>query len=484
MLATERTRLETHLWEKHGPLRVSANGHYLQHEDGTGLVWIGDTAWQLAKIGPRDIDRYLENRAAKGFNVIQFTSTTMSGRPNYAGEVPFLGERPYANLRLNERYWEHIDYIVRRGREVGLYLAMFSWWGQAVSNPHQPDGQLFVDPPRAVYAFGRAMGERYGGEPHVIWVAAGEYQKPFYFPPVDPEHLCTLARFIEGVRETEALRHLATIHALSGYSSADDFHDADWLDFHMVQTHTNAAYIDSLIDGDWRRAPAKPTVNGEGFYEAEEPLFERQTGYRRMLAADYDSAWMQRYQLYWSLFFGGIGYTYGHKHLWTMTDGGDARGERGALSQHALDAPGSGTLRHGRALLESKPVADRVPDQDLLTTDTLGTDSEVRPNLRCATRAADGSWAMVYTTRGEVIGLRLDRLAAGRAELAWYNPRNGLWHVDGSETEHRRPFATGVAAGPGTPAGYYQPPGSPGDTFFKGVGAGEGNDWVLVVDIS
>ena len=439
--------MDTHLWDKHGPLRVSANGHFLMHEDGTGLVWIGDTAWQLAKIGPDDVDRYLADRASKGFNVIQFTSTTMSGRTNYAGEVPFLGQRPCVDLRLNERYWKHVDFIVKRGREVGLYLAMFSWWGQAVSNPHRPDGQLFADPRHAVHAFGRAMGERYGSEPHIIWVAAGEYQKPFLFPPADATHLHILARFIEGVRETEQTRHLATIHALSGYSSAGDFHDADWLDFHMVQTHTNAAYIDSLIDADWHREPAKPTVNGEGFYEAEEPLFERQTGYRRMLVNDYDCAWMQRYQLYWTLFFGGIGYTYGHKYLWTMTDGGDSRGARGALSHHALDAPGAATLR-------------------------------------CATRAADRSWAMVYTTRGEVIGLRLDRLAAGTADLAWYNPRNGRWHVDGVETERRRPFATGVPSGPGAQVAYYQPPGSSDDTFFRGAAAGEGNDWILVADVA
>lgn len=31
-------------WEQHGKLKVSANGHRIQHADGTPFLWIGDTA--------------------------------------------------------------------------------------------------------------------------------------------------------------------------------------------------------------------------------------------------------------------------------------------------------------------------------------------------------------------------------------------------------------------------------------------------------
>ena len=43
---------ETHTWEKHGRLRISENGHYIEHEDGTGFFWLGDTGWLIARLTP------------------------------------------------------------------------------------------------------------------------------------------------------------------------------------------------------------------------------------------------------------------------------------------------------------------------------------------------------------------------------------------------------------------------------------------------
>ena len=32
---------------KHGRLKVTKDGHYLQYEDGTPFFWLGDTGWEL-----------------------------------------------------------------------------------------------------------------------------------------------------------------------------------------------------------------------------------------------------------------------------------------------------------------------------------------------------------------------------------------------------------------------------------------------------
>ena len=64
-------------WTVHGQLKVSENGHYLEHEDGTAFFWLGDTAWRLASLKPEDIKRYLINRKEKGFNIILFTISGM-----------------------------------------------------------------------------------------------------------------------------------------------------------------------------------------------------------------------------------------------------------------------------------------------------------------------------------------------------------------------------------------------------------------------
>lgn len=79
------------LWD-HGPLQVTANGHYLQHSDGTPFFWLGDTAWELFhRLTPEEIGRYLDNRSAKGFNVIQtVVLAEMDGlrTPNQLGRYP------------------------------------------------------------------------------------------------------------------------------------------------------------------------------------------------------------------------------------------------------------------------------------------------------------------------------------------------------------------------------------------------------------
>lgn len=370
------SKWETHQREKHGRLRVSENGHFLEFEDGTGFFWVGDTAWGLAKLKPEDVARYLENRAQKGFSVIQFnarSSVTLNGER----ELAFLGSGPpWFAVTPNERYWRHIDFVVNKIKESGMYAAIFAWWGPNADNPLDRDQQIFTEPDAHNYEYGKLLGDRYKDEPHIIWVASGEFRVPYFYPPVSEQHLSRLRRLAEGIRDADTGQHLRTIHALSRYSSSEEFHDEEWLDFNMIQTHVYHDLIDSLVSADWERTPAKPTVNGEGWYEAEEELFERKEGIVKAAPFDprqprYDTAWIQRYQAYWSAFFGAIGYTYGHMNLWTMSDLYElytvSHMERPAvLMQSALDAPGSATLKYLRMLMESKPIQSRVPDQSII----------------------------------------------------------------------------------------------------------------------
>ena len=56
-------------------LKVSDNKHFLVSEDGRPFFYLGDTAWELFhRLNRQEADRYLSNRAAKGFTVIQGTS--------------------------------------------------------------------------------------------------------------------------------------------------------------------------------------------------------------------------------------------------------------------------------------------------------------------------------------------------------------------------------------------------------------------------
>ena len=53
-------------------LRVSENQRFLQDENGNPFFWMGDTGWLLfSKLSREEADDYLEDRAMKGFSVIQ-----------------------------------------------------------------------------------------------------------------------------------------------------------------------------------------------------------------------------------------------------------------------------------------------------------------------------------------------------------------------------------------------------------------------------
>jgi hypothetical protein len=56
---------------QHGPVRVSANGRFFQHADGTPFFWMGDTVWYGAILSSKaDWNTYLADRVSKGFDVV------------------------------------------------------------------------------------------------------------------------------------------------------------------------------------------------------------------------------------------------------------------------------------------------------------------------------------------------------------------------------------------------------------------------------
>ncbi|MEM9672997.1 MAG: glycoside hydrolase family 140 protein [Cyclobacteriaceae bacterium] len=470
----------TQPWETHGALQVSDNGHFLEHEDSSGFFWLGCTAWMLPRLAPADVDRYLQDRKEKQFTVIQFTTNNM-GRPNYAGELPFLdGERPWDKVKPNEPYWQHIDYIVNQAKEQGLYLAMFVWWGSDANDPgwqeKKSTRQHFTNPDQHNYEFGRMLGERYQNQPHIIWVGAGEYHKPVsvMFPnnqrPLTDSHRNRLVEVIDGIRDTNKSNHLYTIHPISFVSSSEEFHDEPWMDFNMIQSHAVPSFIIPLTLADWNRTPTKPTFNAEGWYENEHALYKRWTGMDKTNGLGVDPGWKQRYQAYWSVFAGGIGFTYGHKNLWRMEDFNE---NPGVLLTEVLNAPGSAHLMHLRTLVESKPIQTRIPDPLLVSAGTTGRDNGLSPDLRIATRSEPGDWSFVYSTRGSLIRVVMSRLAEGQADAYWYSPRSGQWNYEGRESNNKVPFQMNIPSGTNSPDVYFDPPGKSED----------GNDWVLVLEV-
>ncbi|MDQ3534164.1 MAG: DUF4038 domain-containing protein, partial [Bacteroidota bacterium] len=110
-------------------ITISSNNRYLQAE-GTPFFYLGDTAWELFhRLNREEATEYLQNRAEKGFNVIQaVVLAELDGlnTPNAYGHLPLIDNDP---TKINNDYFEHVDFIVNKAEELGLYIGMLPTWG-------------------------------------------------------------------------------------------------------------------------------------------------------------------------------------------------------------------------------------------------------------------------------------------------------------------------------------------------------------------
>src|SRR5262249_40390543 len=216
-----------------------------------------------------------------------------------------------------------------------------------------------------------------------------------------------------GIREGDGGRHLITFHPRGGRSSADWLHNEGWLDFNMLQSGHGAKNIENekKIERDYGLTPAKPALDGEPRYEDHPVNWRPANGW----FDDYDV----RQAAYWALFAGAHGHTYGCHDIWQFLSAKHPPVSSARTPwQQAMDLPGAGQMRHVRALMESRPMLERVPDQGLLESAP-----ETGPAHPRATRGR--SYAFVYLPEGGAVTIRMGRISGSRAVASWFDPRTG-----------------------------------------------------------
>jgi hypothetical protein len=388
-------------------LKVSTNRRFLVHDDGTPFFYLGDTAWELFHRLTRDeAADYLQNRATKGFTVIQaVVLAEFDGIhvPNAQGDTPLLDDDP---ATPNEAYFQHVDAVVEQAAALGLHIGMLPTWGDKWNLEWGKGPQIFTPDNARVY--GAWLGRRYADAP-VIWILGGDR------PVANDEHRAIIAAMAEGLREGDGGRHLITFHPAGKQASAQYFHDAPWLDFNMVQSGHDRNHPNwEMIERDYARTPPKPCMDAEPGYEDHPSGFRLDNGY----LDDYDT----RKALYWSLFAGAHGHTYGCHVVWQFW-----HPARKAVNnvrrpwREAIDLPGAAQVQHARALLLSRPYFSRIPDQTLIVSENGVATKHLQ-----ATRADDGSYALVYTPTYNPFEVDLANLAGPTLSAHWFDPRTGL----------------------------------------------------------
>lgn len=427
-------------------LRVSENRRSLVTEYGAPFFWLGDTAWELFhRLDREESQRYLSRRAGQGFTVIQaVVLAELNGftEPNRYGHLPLEDRDP---LRPVEAYFQHVDTVLAQAEALGLYVALLPTWGDKWNRKWGGGPEVFT--PANAGRYGEWIGRRYAGRA-VIWILGGDR------PVENDTHREIIRAMAAGIRRGDGGRHLIGFHPSGGHGSAEWFHDEPWLDFNLRQNGHGLEYTDRYAKtrADYDRVPAKPVIDAEPVYEDHPAAFKAEA-YGHTTASDVRRA------LYWDLFGGACGHTYGHHSIWQMASARYPAINAPLLPwTEAMEQPGANQMQHARWLLESRPVLGRIPADDVIVPGEFLTAMPGEGRYRfLATRDRDGSYAMVYAPVERSFKVRMNRIHGGTVRAWWFNPRNGRSSLIGEF--------------PATGEQVFQPPT-----------AGEGLDWVLVLD--
>lgn len=424
-----------------GRLVVSENKRFLTYADGSPFFYLGDTAWELFhRLDEKETNLYLENRRKKGFNVIQaviLAEIDGLNTPNPYGERPLINNNPETP---NEAYFSQIDKTIRKAAKKGIFMGLLPTWGDKI------DKQWGVGPvvfnKQNAFIYGQYLGKRYKEFPNIIWIIGGDRSG-------GGANTVIWQAMAQGIRSVDT-NHLMTFHPLGSNTSGSWFHHEDWLDFNSCQTghaHSSFDIFNKLLVGDYTRKPHKPCINMEPCYE-DHPF----RGNDCPGLTWFDDSHV-RQALYWSLFSGAAGHTYGCHAIWQfLSPKYEAVGEARNSWLDDLDLPGAYQLIHARRLMESYDYNSRVPANEIIRTP--------QENMHDKAVATKGNgYVFIYLPNGNPVDVSLDIFSKDKKVLIrWYDPRTGVY----------------------SQVGEYEAQGS---FYAKPNTSGKGNDWILVITV-
>ena len=404
-------------WDN-GKLMVSSNNRYLQFENGRPFFWLGDTGWLVPQhLDRSEVEYYFNKCRRAGYNMVQIQ--VMDAVPSYniygQQSLPYGWDFSKADPEGVYSYWDHLDYIVRKAEQNGIYIGMVAIWGSQVQA-----GSINAEQAKA---YGKFLAERYKNNPNIIWIIGGDIQGNIH-----PEVWDALATSIKSIDN----KHLMTFHPRGRYTSAKWWSKASWMDFHTFQSghrkygqrmgnkdypipdsteEDNWMYVDST----WAYKPIKPVLDDEPSYE-DIPKGLHDANEARW--QDYD---VRRYA-YWSVFAGSCGHTYGHNAIMQMLKPGypTGYGSDGTVKSwyQALEDPGYNQMQYITDLMLSFPYFERVPDQSII----VGKNG-VKYDRLIATRGKD--YMLIYNYNSNVMKIDLRKISGKKKLLWWFNPSDG-----------------------------------------------------------
>lgn len=418
---------------------ISDNKRFLL-KAGKPFFWLGDTAWELFhRLNREEANQYFKRRSEQGFTVVQaVVLAEMDGLhvPNAYGEKPLVNDDP---TKPNEKYFQHVDYIVDKANQYNINIGMLPTWGDKINKDRWGKGpEIFNEQNAAVYA--GWLANRYKNKTNIVWILGGDRN------PRNESDIAIWRAMGKAIKKATSDKAVISYHPQpNDHGSAEWFHKEEWLDFNMFQTgHCRNEAVYEKIQAVYNMDPVKPVMDAEPIYEDHPVCFNAKD-------LGTSSAYDVRRAAYLDVFAGAFGHTYGCHDIWQMYSAKTEPVNGPHLYwNEALDLPGANQMIYLKRLVESHSYTDRVPDQSLILENNYAASERIQ-----ATRGS--SYAFIYSSAGKPFTVDASKIKGTNLAAHWLSPRDGKTSNAGQLSKLSKHK--------------FQPPTS-----------GYGQDWVLVIE--
>jgi hypothetical protein len=381
------------------PLRVSAEGRYLEDAGGTPFLMTGDTSWSLiADLTLEEASFYLADRKARGFNTILVSLIEHEfsrNAPNNAdGTAPFLVPGDFA--RPNDPYFAAAEKVLEAASEAGMLVLLAPAYIGANGGSQGWYAEMAAAGPEALRIYGRYVAKRFARFTNIIWVQGGDY---------DPPDRALIHALAQGIEEG-APGAVQTVHGNRDTVTDRYWPDARWLALDTVYTYEDTA---AAVLARYRSGPRRPFFMIESRYEFEHGVEAPEI---RKIA-------------YGALLSGASGQIYGNNPVWHF--GGPKLYDAPMGWKEALGSKGAESMTHLSRLFQGLDWWKLRPDEGRLVP---GVEGQTSASAIAAT-AGDGSFAALYVYDATSIDLDPGALADPTGTIEWYDPSTGAMVASG-----------------------------------------------------
>lgn len=405
------------------PLRINANGRYLEDQNGKPFLIAADTAWCMVNgLTDAEIETYLAARKAQGFNAIQFMLMAKHiGCAVGGGSVDRYGKSPFVHGDAdwsvpNQEYWARVDGILNKVKAqdmLAIVTPAYLGFG-CIDGTEGWCGVMHAQSAQRMRDFGTFLGNRYKVQGNIVWIAGGDANAMDY-PGMDDR----VDALMSAISAADKGRHIVTGHAGRHVSAVQGFGTHAWLTMNSAYDGESCpdASMAAQIQAEYARTPAMPVLSIEQRYDQERATAP--------CLAD---------QFLWIALGGGVGQSYGNGSVWKFAAGWNAPGT-GVRSPLALVHTNAAKLvRSRRFWLFAPDYAHAVV--------TAGYGTGVATVV--TSRASTGETVMAYIpVSGTVVTVDMAKISGPYATASWYDPAAGVATRIGTyATEGTRTFTS------------------------------------------